>query len=299
MAALLVLFLSVPVLAGTVFSDSGSYPVNPEWKDSAPAIRTLKDARYDSKMNFTSFDPGSNKPSFTNQTLQKLSWKKLPAAKGEAAEKFELLFEDYRSQSKVQIFPGMPPMNTNQDFGGFLSSKPLKISALGGVPNHIENLETVRAQLSNEVSDPVARAALMVIFQENILLDGTRSFLQENSCLKDAGKKAIGASWKANFEANGVKSSTDCRFEGWAEAGGQRVLVFAVSVPKSIQETKLPMGKVATVETEGGGKLYFEPKSRESLSLLEMNITQLPPANDPNGARGVSTMKSSAHGTGL
>ncbi|MGZ3693687.1 MAG: hypothetical protein ACXWQO_05775 [Bdellovibrionota bacterium] len=290
MIFLMALLVGGTASAATLFSDSASYPVKAEWQEPAPTIQMLGDARYESTMDYTSFDAGSDKPSFSNQTQQRVRWKKLPASIGE--DKFELLYEDYRTRSKVQVFPGMAPMDTSQDFGIYLSSKPLKLSGHDGQPTRIDNLEAVKKQLGSEVKDPAANQALQITFQENILLDSTRSFLQENSCLRELSKKAVGATWRAEFVSPAMKIGFDCKLEGWAEAGANRVMVIGVTIPRITQETKLPMGRTASVETEGSGKLYFDPKSRESMARVEMNISQLAGGK---GAKGLSKLKSVSH----
>lgn len=269
MTVLIALLSSSLSLAAT-FAPGSSYPLKPEWKDPAPALQLPASARFDYRMSYASFEAGSKDPRFSNETIQKVRWKSL------GSEKYELLFEDYRLQSKVQLLPGMAPMQTSQDFGVFLSSKPLQVSASGGQPRKIDNLEQVRSQLGSEIKDPAARQALMLTFQESTLLDTTRSFLQENSCLRDLARKKIGSSWKVQLDGQGMKLGFECRLDGWAEVNGKKVMVIAISIPKSRQETKLPLGKVATVETDGLGKLYVEPQSRESLLELEMNIAEQP-----------------------
>jgi hypothetical protein len=123
------------------------------------------------------------------------------------------------------------------------------------------------------VKDPVAKQALLLTFQESMLLDAARSYLQPNSCLRDFGGKAVGAGWKMDFVAQGMKMTYECKFAGWADAGGRKVAVVAIKVPKSRQENRMPMGGNAQVDSEGSGTLYYEPQSREALTVLDLDIT--------------------------
>ncbi|MGE3260141.1 MAG: hypothetical protein AB7K68_00020 [Bacteriovoracia bacterium] len=286
------LFFS-PDAAAAIFTDFGTYPLKAEWKEVSPAAVTLADARYEYAMSFSAYENGSEKPKFTSETNQSIRWKKMPAEEG--VDHFEMVYEAYRTRSKMELMPGMDPHVTAQDLSLYLSAKPLSVSGSGGQPKKIDNLEAVRAQLAAEVKDPAARQALLMTFREEVVLDGMKGLLQDYTCIPGAGNKAIGAVWKGQLDTASMKLSFDCKFDGWAEAGGVKVMSIGITLAKSRQVSKLPSGATANVETEGAGTLYFEPKSKESLTKMELTISEL----GQNKGKNFSKLKTSTHARAL
>ena len=249
-------------LAADRLDPAGKYPLRTDWREPAPPFLPLTDARYENEFRYDSFaGSGGGAPLITNISEQAVRWKTLPPEKG--VEQFEMTFEKYRSLSKVALTAGGGAMENVQDYSVALAGQPLRLS--GREPDRVENLAKVKESAMKSSRDAIAKQGLTAALQENTLLDGARSFLQRNSCLAGMAHKNIGDRWQMSFVARGQRMEVACEFRGWAEAGGERVLVIQVSLPKTSK---------GTITTEGAGELLFVPSSRESLLRLKIDLAE-------------------------
>lgn len=254
------------------FHKDMAFEVNEKKKTPAPLAEELPNFYFESEMVFDSYDgneKSNTKPLMGSETFQTIRLKQLPkSAKGES--RLELLFEKFEIKSKALL--GSKPFETKMELGKYISDKPIVLVAEKDNFTRVEGVETIRARIEAEVKDPMAKGVLLQMFQKDLLLSSVDSYSSQSSCLKALAGKVPGEKWSFSRESQGITMKFECKFLGWSSAKGRDVLVIEIAIPKSQQKKKQANGAMNVLESEGRGKLYFEPNSKESLVLVTTTI---------------------------
>jgi hypothetical protein len=266
----LFLFFCALAYGAPVLDRNASYPVKAEEKAAAPDFRALNDVWVDSHAETSG--------TADTRTVQRIRLQPLePKSEGERTgveyQRFDLF-------SRISL-PGMAkPFESRQDLGTYLLGNPFQVRWKDGEVAGIDGLDGFRARLSSQVKDPVAKFSLLQVFTEDMLKKSVPGLLQPSFCLKSLSGKTPGAKWQDSHGQGEVRAVYECSFEGWAEARGKRVAVIGFRMQKRKTPVVQPNGQRQLVETEGSGKITWEPRSQETLVFTEMNVVVEPPPDE-------------------
>lgn len=281
------LFLALALLPAYAFpapilDPSSTYAVKKELTGTGSAQKPLEHYKSEMKSNLESYDltSGRSQLLLTNRTEQLFSLRTLPRdPKNPGPEGLdhavELTFEKLRSSSEVYINNMPKPFVTDVDLGSVLAKTPLTLRGDGKTQKKVEGLAAAREAALGQVKGQIARNTITGLLDESVLLR-TSSSAATGGCLGGLDGKKIGDKWDFTLNDQGARLEYACEFKGWAESGGQKIAVIAVTLKKSRQTRQQPNGTEGIAETSGSGHVYFVPGTQESLMNLDTEVMAEP-----------------------
>lgn len=275
---LLAALLSPAAQAAPALDPAAKHTPGPS-KEAATAPRKLENFWQETKILYESF-PGKERtnPLMSSETEQRVRTQKIAPKDG--FDRTEMLFQKFKSTTKVQIPGAVKPFVTIQDLGAYLFDKPLVLRFKAGKFDSYENLNGLRDSLTKSVKDPVALQGLKLSLSDEVMKSAAESASTQHSCLEQAKDKAVGAKWEASRSVSGATILTQCEFLGWGEADGKKIQLYKFSLPHQKHERKQPNGAMGVVETEGKGQLLVEPGTGETFVSLETEVFAQPLAKE-------------------
>lgn len=201
----------------------------------------------------------------TTYTRQKFSghWQK--------EEELTVKYLDFAIESKMTV-PGFGPFENKQNLKKQVQNQSLNYQWKGKEIQNISGVKELREKVLGANSNPVEKATLGRILQEDLMKSNANMFLQSQYCFDSAKGKKVGDSWKMKRSDGGVILEFECKFLGWGTWKKEPVAKLEVKIPLQKNSVVQGTGKKQTIENEGTGEIFWVPSTRETFSKIQQKI---------------------------
>ncbi len=194
--------------------------------------------------------------------------------KWEKDRSLKVKYLEFFIQSKLNV-PGFGPFENKQDLGKHVKNQELHFFWKNEEVSEVKGVKELREKILNANSNPVDKATLGRILQEDLVKKNVAMFLQNKDCLSGISGKKPSEEWTSRGVGEGANLEMKCKFSSWGEWKKQSVAKIEVTIPLQKNKISLTTGKNQTVENEGSGEIIFDPKSGESFFRLRQKMRVL------------------------
>jgi hypothetical protein len=260
------LLLSLLAYSAPLLDNGFSISIDPEKKNGLAKLIVLKEFELFQNVDTEILDDQKVK---TN-TKQRFKAKWLPENKKQESA-LSVKFLEFQLFSKMHV-PGFGAFENKQDLVKQMKNQELIYTWIKDEIVSVKGVSALREKILDSSKDPIEKATLGRLLQEDLMKNNGNMFRQDAYCLNGIDKKVPGDQWNSVLKNLDSKINLQCKFLGWGEWKKKSVAKIEVTIPSQKNEISSSSGKKQTMEIEGTGEIFLLLDTGETFIRIKQKV---------------------------